>query len=41
MTEPGWLVDKSALIGLVVLHDDKDFEPIAEVTGQEIQRLGG
>ena len=26
--------------GLVVLHDDKDFERIAEVTGQRTQRLG-
>ena len=25
--------------GLVVLHEDKDFELIAEVTGQEMQRL--
>jgi len=25
--------------GLVVLHDDKDFELIAEVTGQGTQRL--
>lgn len=25
--------------GLVVLHDDKDFELIAEVTGQPVQRL--
>jgi predicted nucleic acid-binding protein len=25
---------------LVVLHDDKDFELIAEVTGQRMQRLG-
>ena len=24
---------------LVVLHDDKDFELIGEVTGQEMQRL--
>ena len=27
--------------GLVVLHDDKDFELIAGVTAQELQRLGG
>jgi len=26
--------------GLVVLHDDRDFELIAEVTGQRAQRLG-
>lgn len=26
--------------GLVVLHDDKDFELIAEVTGQSTERLG-
>jgi predicted nucleic acid-binding protein len=26
--------------GLVVLHDDKDFELIGETTGQEMQRLG-
>ncbi len=26
--------------GLVVLHNDKDFELIAEVTGQPVQRLG-
>jgi predicted nucleic acid-binding protein len=26
--------------GLVVLHDDKDFELIAEVSGQRTQRLG-
>lgn len=25
--------------GLVVLHDDKDFDLIAEVTGQSVQRL--
>ncbi len=25
--------------GLVVLHDDKDFELIAEITGQRIERL--
>jgi predicted nucleic acid-binding protein len=25
--------------GLLVLHDDKDFELIAEITGQELQRL--
>jgi predicted nucleic acid-binding protein len=25
--------------GLVVLHDDKDFELIAEVTGQRVERL--
>jgi len=25
--------------GLVVLHDDKDFELIAEITGQPVQRL--
>jgi len=24
---------------LVVLHDDKDFELIAEITGQPVQRL--
>jgi len=27
--------------GLVVLHDDKHFELIAEVTRQSVQRLGG
>jgi predicted nucleic acid-binding protein len=27
------------LTGLTVLHVDKDFEPIAEVTGQEMERL--
>lgn len=27
------------LAGLVVLHDDKDFELISEVTGQRVQRL--
>jgi predicted nucleic acid-binding protein len=27
--------------GLVVLHDDKDFELIAQVTGQAVQRLDG
>jgi len=26
--------------GLVVLHDDKDFELIAEITGQPVERLG-
>jgi predicted nucleic acid-binding protein len=26
--------------GLVVLHNDKDFELIAEITGQPVQRLG-
>jgi predicted nucleic acid-binding protein len=26
--------------GLVVLHDDKDFELIAEITRQSVQRLG-
>lgn len=26
--------------GLVVLHDDKDFDLIAAVTGQPVQRLG-
>jgi predicted nucleic acid-binding protein len=25
--------------GLVVLHDDKDFDLIAEVTGQRVERL--
>ena len=25
--------------GLVVLHDDKDFDLIAEVTGQRLERL--
>ena len=25
--------------GLVVLHDDKDFELVAEITGQPVQRL--
>lgn len=27
------------LAGLVVLHADKDFEPIAEITGQPTERL--
>lgn len=27
--------------GLVVLHDDKDFELIADVTGQPLERLSG
>jgi len=27
------------LAGLVVLHDDKDFELIAELTGQPTERL--
>ena len=27
--------------GLAVLHDDKDFELIAEVTGQRVERLAG
>lgn len=27
--------------GLVVLDDDKDFELIAQVTGQSVQRLDG
>jgi len=27
--------------GLVVLHDDKDFDLIAEVTGQRVERLHG
>jgi hypothetical protein len=27
--------------GLAVLHDDKDFELIAEVTGQPVERLAG
>lgn len=27
--------------GLVVLHDDKDFDLIAEITGQPVERLGG
>jgi predicted nucleic acid-binding protein len=27
--------------GLVVLHDDKDFELIAEITDQPIRRLSG
>jgi predicted nucleic acid-binding protein len=27
--------------GLVVLHDDKDFDLIAEVTGQRVERLRG
>jgi predicted nucleic acid-binding protein len=27
--------------GLVVLHDDKDFDLIADVTGQPVQRLDG
>jgi predicted nucleic acid-binding protein len=26
--------------GLAVLHDDKDFELISEITGQELRRLG-
>jgi predicted nucleic acid-binding protein len=27
--------------GLIILHQDKDFALIAEVTGQSVQRLGG
>ena len=27
--------------GLVVLHDDKDFDLIAEITGQRVERLRG
>jgi predicted nucleic acid-binding protein len=27
-------------VGLVVLHDDKDFELIAEITRQSVERLG-
>lgn len=27
------------LVGLTVLHVDKDFEPIAELTGQPVERL--
>jgi predicted nucleic acid-binding protein len=29
------------LAGLVVLHDDKDYELIAEITGQPLERLTG
>jgi predicted nucleic acid-binding protein len=37
---PDLLVAATAeLAGLVVLHDDKDFELIAELTGQHIERL--
>lgn len=37
---PGLLVAATAEIsGLAVLHDDKDFELIAEITGQDAERL--
>ncbi|NLT07107.1 MAG: PIN domain nuclease [Solirubrobacterales bacterium] len=38
---PDLLVAATAeLAGLSVLHDDKDFELIAEITGQDTERLG-
>lgn len=38
---PDLLVAATAEIaGLAVLHDDKDFELIAEITGQDTERLG-
>jgi predicted nucleic acid-binding protein len=38
---PDLLIAATAEIaGLVVLHDDKDFDLIADVTGQRVQRLG-
>jgi predicted nucleic acid-binding protein len=38
---PDLLIAATAeLAGLTVLHVDKDFELIAEVTGQEVERLG-
>ena len=33
------LAATAELAGLTVLHVDKDFEIIAEVTGQEVERL--
>ena len=37
---PDLLIAATAdLAGLVVLHVDKDFDLIADVTGQEVQRL--
>jgi predicted nucleic acid-binding protein len=39
---PDLLVAAAAEMGgLKVLHVDKDFELIAEVTGQPVERLGG
>lgn len=39
---PDLLVAATAEIaGLAVLHDDKDFELIAEITGQDTERLNG
>lgn len=38
---PDLLVAATAeMAGLVVLHDDKDFELISEITGQDTERLG-
>ena len=31
----------AAIAGLVVLHNDKHFELIGEITGQRTERLGG
>ena len=37
---PGLLIAAVAeLVGLTVLHVDKDFELIAELTGQSVERL--
>jgi predicted nucleic acid-binding protein len=39
---PDLLIAAAAeLAGLTVLHDDKDFELIADVTGQPVERLTG
>jgi predicted nucleic acid-binding protein len=39
-TVPGLVIAATAeLAGLIVLHVDKDFELIAEVTGQPVERL--
>ncbi len=39
---PGLIIAATAeLVGLTVLHLDKDFELIASVTGQPTERLGG
>jgi predicted nucleic acid-binding protein len=39
---PDTLIAATAeLAGLVVLHDDKDYELIAEITGQPLERLPG
>ena len=39
MAVTSWLIGKSALAGLTVLHLDKDFDVIAEITGQLLERL--